>query len=418
MRALQLLSLTASFCASVSFGTAQVPPSLTTLFSSGSFGSLVYGENGALYGTGEGGTVFKLTPSTSPGAAWTETVLHTFTGLDGDGFAPFGGPVFGHGGALYGTTQEGGQTGLGTVYSLVPPSSPGGAWTETVLYSFLGGNDGSFPFTSLVVGKAGALYGTTSVGGIPADCFPYGCGTVFKLAPPASPGGAWIETVLYRFTGGNDGSGPSASLVLGPKGELYGTTEYGGISIGGTAFELTPPASPGGVWMETVLHSFTGEDGDGLNPYAGLVLGPNGVLYGTTTAGGTSGNGIVFELTPPASPGAVWTENVLYSFAGGKHGSEPKGGVVVGGNGALYGTTLSFGASTSCHGVDCGTVFALEPPASPGDAWTQIVLHSFSGDSDGAGPWASVVIGESGALYGTTSVGGPSNAGTVFRLIP
>ena len=417
MRALQLITLTTLLGASVSFSTAQAPPpSLTTLYSSGSFGSLVFGEKGALYGTGEGGAVFKLTPPASPGGVWTETVLHVFTGQDGDGFAPFGGPVFGHGGALYGTTQEGGQLGFGTVYSLVPPASLGGDWTEMVLYSFTGEIDGSGPFASVVIGKDGSIYGTTFVGGGGVGCFGNGCGTVFRLVPPASPGETWMETVLYGFTGGNDGSGPTASLVIGPTGALYGTTEYGGASAGGVVFSLTPPASPDGVWTENVLHTFTGENGDGLHPYAGLVIGQKGALYGTTTAGGTWGKGTVFELTPTASPDAAWTETVLYSFPGRGHGADPMGGVVIGGNGVLYGTALNFGASTSCSGVDCGTVFALLPPASPGDAWSEIVLHSFTGGNDGAGPWASVVIGEHGGLYGTTSVGGSSNAGTVFQV--
>jgi len=422
MRALQLLTVTAALGAWVPLSIAQEPhPVLTPLYNGGSYVSLIFGENGTLYGTGEGGTVFQLTPPASPGAAWTEAVLHDFTGQNGDGMYPFGCPVRGASGTLYGTTQEGGTTGLGTVYALEPPAAPGGAWTETVLYNFMGGSDGSYPFTSVVIGKTGALYGTTAVGGdggSPVGCFGLGCGTVYGLVPPASPGGAWTESVLYSFTGGNDGASPSAGLVIGPTGEIYGTTEYGGAATDGVVFELTPPASPGGAWTETVLHAFTSENGDGVYPYAGLVMGPNGVLYGTTTAGGTSDIGTVFELTPPASPAGAWAETVLYSFAGGSDGAEPKGGVVIGNAGVLYGTTLNFGASTSCPGDNCGTVFALQPSASPGGAWTEIVLHSFAGGSDGAGPWAGLVIGKSGALYGTTSAGGPSNAGTVFEVTP
>jgi uncharacterized repeat protein (TIGR03803 family) len=418
MRVLQLFILAAVFATSVSFSTTQESsPELTTLYSNGSYTSLALGEKAVLYGTGEGGSVFKLIPSASPGGAWTETVLHTFTGQDGDGFAPAGSPALGRSGTLYGITVEGGQTDLGTVYNLIPPASPGGAWTETVLYSFAGGSDGSYPGAGVVIGKAGALYGTTGAGGGGAGCFPYGCGTVFTLAPPASPGLAWMETVLYSFTGGSDGSVPSASLVIGTKGELYGTTEYGGASADGVVFELTPPSSPGGAWTETVLHAFTGQSGDGAFPTAGLVIGKKGVLYGTTSAGGTASNGTVFELSP-ADPGAPWTETVLYSFGGGGQGGDPLGGVVIGQNGVLYGTTLNFGASQLCPGYDCGTVFALQPPASAGDAWTQIVLHNFTGRSDGAGPWAGVVVGESGALFGATSVGGSSNSGTVFKLTP
>jgi uncharacterized repeat protein (TIGR03803 family) len=364
MRPLQFLTVAAAFGVSVSFSIAQEPhPSLTTLYNGGSYGSLIFGQHGALFGTGEGGTVFELIPPPSPGGTWTEAVLHTFTGQNGDGFAPSGSPVRSASATLYGTTQEGGTANLGTVYELVPPASPGAPWTEAVLYSFMGGSDGSYPYTSLIIGPTGALYGTTAVGGdggTPVGCNGLGCGTVFELAPPASPGGTWTETVLYSFTGGVDGSGPSASLVIGTQGQLYGTTEYGGAESDGT----------------------------------------------------------VFELTPPSSPGDVWTETVLYSFVGGSGGSEPMGGVVINQAGVLYGTTLNYGASTTCPGLDCGTVYALKPPASPGAAWTEIVLHNFAGGKDGAGPWATVVIGNSGALYGTTTVDGPAHAGTVFEVTP
>jgi uncharacterized repeat protein (TIGR03803 family) len=422
MRPLQFLTVAAAFGVSVSFSIAQEPhPSLTTLYNGGSYGSLIFGQHGALFGTGEGGTVFELIPPPSPGGTWTEAVLHTFTGQNGDGFAPSGSPVRSASATLYGTTQEGGTANLGTVYELVPPASPGAPWTEAVLYSFMGGSDGSYPYTSLIIGPTGALYGTTAVGGdggTPVGCNGLGCGTVFELAPPASPGGTWTETVLYSFTGGVDGSGPSASLVIGTQGQLYGTTEYGGAESDGTVFELAPPASQGDAWTETVLYAFTGQSGDGINPRAGLVIGSNGALYGTTLSGGTSGVGTVFELTPPASPGDVWTETVLYSFVGGSGGSEPMGGVVINQAGVLYGTTLNYGASTTCPGLDCGTVYALKPPASPGAAWTEIVLHNFAGGKDGAGPWATVVIGNSGALYGTTTVDGPAHAGTVFEVTP
>jgi uncharacterized repeat protein (TIGR03803 family) len=165
------------------------------------------------------------------------------------------------------------------------------------------------------------LYGTTSYGGSSEN------GTVFSLAPPASPGGAWTKATLYNFNGTPDGSSPYYSgVVIGKKGTLYGTTLFGGTAGYGTVFELRPPASPGGVWTEVVLHSFAGGS-DGELPYAGLAIGsgPGGypVLYGTTTYGGTGpctvnypGCGTVFSLTPPASPSGAWTEAVLHNFTG------------------------------------------------------------------------------------------------------
>jgi len=407
MRAIRLLPLYAVLGASIQFSIAQDSgPHLTTIYNNGSWGSLVFGENGALYGFAAG-ELIELTPPASPGGAWTATTLYNPVSL-----VPTAGPVSGKNGTLYGTLLQGGSLLYGTVYDVVPPASPGGAWTENTLYTMTGGLDGMNPLAGVVRGKDGVLYGALMWGGgYPAGCpGPPGCGTVFELAPPASQGGAWVLTVLHDFTGGSDGGNPAASLVIGTKGELYGTTTAGGISGLGTVFELTPPASPGGAWTETVLHAFTGGN-DGAVPTASLVIGKNGELY-STTAGGSSGYGTVFKLTPPASSGGPWTEAVLYGFAGGSDGGSPNG-VVIGKDGVLYGTTGDGGTSTF------GTVFALKPSTSPGGAWTETVLYSFTGGSDGGFPNASLAIGKSGALYGTTSWGGaPSNTGTWFELNP
>lgn len=189
-----------------------------------------------------------------------------------------------------------------------------GAWTETTIHTFGSvSGDGGGPQAALTIAPGGALYGTTFFGGSGTPClFPGGgCGTVFQLTPPAAPGGTWTEAVLYSFEGLNgDGAYPSANLVLGINGVLYGTTQYGGsatsgspctfygVSGCGTVFELTPPAVPGGAWTEKVLHSFTGQHGDGAIPIAGLALGPSGVLYGTTSRGGAAGLGTVFAIKP------------------------------------------------------------------------------------------------------------------------
>ena len=145
------------------------------------------------------------------------------------------------------------------------------------------------------------LYGTTEVGGTQSPCpYYYGCGTVFSLTPPASSGGAWTEKILHIFNGGSDGQWPSAGVIIGPGGVLYGTTTGGGPSDNGTIYSLTPPASPGGEWTEAILYAFSGPDGS--RPAAALLMGPNGVLYGTTYNGGTTwspplpGLGTVFQL--------------------------------------------------------------------------------------------------------------------------
>jgi uncharacterized repeat protein (TIGR03803 family) len=292
------------------------------------FGAVLFDKNGNLYSTARGeylnvaGGVVELMPPAMPGGTWTESTVFTFGTPYAAGKNPFAGLVS-ESGSLYGTDyfygdEPCGVEGCGAVYELTPPAAPGDAWTITSIYDFAGPpDDGGFSWAPLTLGTGGVLYGTTLIGGPGTVCTfePYlisGCGTVFELTPPAAPDGTWTESVLYSFTGVNgDGAYPFAPVVLGKDGALYGTTQYGGITAGspckyvgagatgcGTVFELTPPAEPGGAWIETILHSFTGEDGDGAIPTAGLAMSSKGVLYGTTSAGGTHGNGTVFAVKP------------------------------------------------------------------------------------------------------------------------
>jgi len=186
---------------------------------------------------------------------------------------------------------------------------------------------------------------------------------VYSLTPPASPGGAWTESVLYSFTGTPDGAGPTG-LTLGKGGVLYGITVVGGASGNGTVFSLTPPASPGGAWTESLLYTFTGTSGDGAAPM-GLTAGEGGVLYGTTYTGGLpacpfappdNSCGTVFSLTPPSSAGGAWTETVLHDFMY-TDGAFPTRGVVIGN---ASGRTVLFG-TTDITPFCYGTAFALEP---------------------------------------------------------
>jgi uncharacterized repeat protein (TIGR03803 family) len=250
-------------------------------------------------------------------------VLSTFGGSP-EGATPFAG-VVSEGGSLFGTTLSGGDEGCGggfgcgVVYELTPPAQPGGAWVETTIHTFgETSSDGVNPVAALAVGPGGALYGTTEFGGA-VQCYTVGitttggCGTVFQLVPPSASGAPWTYSVIYNFTGADgDGAVPIAGLVVGKNGTLYGTAlsagsatsdsacpaSYSTVAGCGIVFKLTPPSSPGGAWTETILHSFTGTDGDGAIPYAGLVLSSSGILYGTTTAGGTAGRGTVFAVEP------------------------------------------------------------------------------------------------------------------------
>jgi uncharacterized repeat protein (TIGR03803 family) len=408
--------------ASISYSKGHATPTLTVLHSfqgfpgDGAFpdAPLVIGSGGVLYGStfygGSGiscgvpgcGTVFSLTPPSIPGGDWTETLLHDFAaGGTLDGNYPIGGLAIGAGGVLYGVTYAGGNLSAGTVFSLTPPAGGSGAWIEAVLYNFiLGSKAGAFPISGLVADKKGVLYGTTYFGGAS------GLGTIYSLTPPKSPGGVWIPAVLYSFPGGAAGANPIGGLLLG-SGVLYGTTSAGGASGFGTVYSLTPGS--GGVWTEAVLHSFGGPTADGAIPLSALTLGNAGVIFGTTVGGGAYGRGTAFSLTPPAAPGGSWTESVLYSFTGGSDGGQPRSGVTIV-NGSLFGTTYNGAAG------GYGAVFALIPPTPPSNSWTETVPFSFPGGSAGSNPQAGVVVGAAGLLYGVTYGGGTSNFGTVFSL--
>jgi uncharacterized repeat protein (TIGR03803 family) len=383
---------------------------------------LIADERGALYGvTRQGGarevrgagTVFALIPS---GAGYTKRIIHRFRSFDPkDGEWPAGNLVVDASGSLYGTTQNGGSFGGGTVFKLAP-SGPR-AYRETVLYSFKGGDDGDQPKAGLIADASGALYGTTQDGGNGAGCTG-GCGTVFKLAPARS---GYVESVLYRFQGINDGMWPLAGLTGERSGALYGTTNRGGGTgsrclLGcGTAFKLTPSGSG---YTESILYSF--QDGaDGMWPVAGLTLDAAGALYGTTYFGGNSQNdGVVFKLT---ASGSRYTESVLYRFNGQRDGYWPVGGLIADADGTLYGTTYQGNGSGCAYHNGCGTVFKLAPNAS-GSSYTQTVLYTFHG-RDGARPDTALILSK-GVLYGTTQEGGDlsrctrvtSGCGTAFKL--
>jgi uncharacterized repeat protein (TIGR03803 family) len=313
--------------------------------------SLTLDSFGNLYGTTENGgsylygTAFELTPT--KGGSWTEKVLHNFgSDTDTDGSFPEAALTMDKSGNLYGTTPAGGAYGNGVVFELTP--GEGGTWTETTLHSFSGGvTDGSFPLCWLLRDGSGNLYGTTYQGGT------YGVGTVFKVAPGA--GGNWTETVVYSFNDDNDSkdaNAPYAGLISDGSGNLYGTSYSGGLHNAGAVFELM--AGAGGSWLETVLHSFGDSSTDGYSPMGGLIFDASGNLYGTTYDGGAYGYGAAFELAHNAN--GSWTEKTLHSFNdNGKDGYNPYAGLIFGLDGDLYGTTGSGGSYSE------GTVFGVKP---------------------------------------------------------
>ena len=378
-------------------------------------GQLIADHAGNLYGTTEfGGTsdngvVFELSPPAVREGKWTETVLYRFSG-GSDGIGPNPGLVFDKSGNLYGTTFDGGNCRYycGVVFRLAPPTTQGGAWTETILHAFGGPNssDGGAPTGSLVFDKAGNLYGTTEFGGDVSSC-----GVVFQLSPSALPGGLWTETVLYSFTGIPDGQFPVGYLTIDKQGTVFGTTTEGGTgactdgegsTIGcGTLFELT--SGTGGAWTETVLYNFqTSDSGSALD----LLLDSTGALYGP------AGYDII-KLVPPVRHGDPWTDQVLHQFTGGIRGRYPSSGVISDPGGNLYGTTSANGLFSPY-----GTVYELSPPTMKGRKWTVTTLHRFPGNFSSAQPQGRLLRGRSGALYGTTSADSFGGNGYVFKIIP
>jgi uncharacterized repeat protein (TIGR03803 family) len=287
-------------------------------------GGVILDSTGNLYGTSSSGgigagVVFKLDTTGN------ETVLYSFTG-GADGGNPQAGLIFDSAGNLYGTTYSGGTSGQGVVFKLDTTGH------ETVLYSFMGGADGGSPAAGVIRDSAGNLYGTTVYGGAS------NCGVVFKVDTTRH------EIVLHRFTGGADGCNPYAGVIRDSAGNLVGTTRGGGPGLFG----------PGVVYLvdttgdETVLYSFTGGD-DGGDPYGGVIRDSAGNLYGTTFSGGPSGQGAVFKLDTTGE------ETVLYSFTGGSDGGNPIGGVIRDSAGDLYGTTTAGGKRGG------GVLFKLKP---------------------------------------------------------
>jgi hypothetical protein len=401
-------------------------------------GGVVFDSQGNLYGVlqdyGPGscapignqcGAVFQLAPPAQKGGAWTETLIYKFQGKGAnDGESPNGGLIIDSQGSLYGVTAYGGtgdcvllgvKAGCGTVYEISPPKQKGGAWTETILYSFPTANQGYLPNGNLVFDGAGNLYGATGFGGgkgTTCDPFYQYCGTIFKLRPPRTKGGKWAERVLHSFAAGTDGANPNGGLVLDSSGAVYGTTSSGGNqgckyqgTLGcGIVFKLNPPVGKGRAWSEKLIYVF--KDGnDGATPNGSLIFDVNGRLCGTA-GGGVGQSGVAFRL---AESSGHWKETVLYSFTGRNDGSDAGTGLIFDSAGYLYGTAL--GGQTNE-----GLLFRLKPPAQ-GNLWSFSVLYNFTSAPDGNHPIGTLVLSKAHILFGTAG-GGTANEGSVFSVWP
>jgi uncharacterized repeat protein (TIGR03803 family) len=302
-------------------------------------------------------------------------------------------------------------------FSLALLSNIAQAQSFTVLHAFTGGADGADPLSGVTIGGPGILYGTTYSGGTGENG---NGGVAFKLA---QRGSGWELEPLYEFSGVGEGYAPLGPVTV-RNGALYGTTsEYGGTGSTGTVFELQPPPTACKTsicyWNETILHSFTGAPNDGASPqFTNLVFDQAGNIYGTTQRGGngsgpfcgSSGCGTVFELSPS---GGRWTFSIIHNFqSNGIDGVQPTYGVIFDPAGNLYGTTLYGGNSTQ----EAGTVFELTPS---GGSWAENILYSFFSNSMGAPVDATtLVMDQSGNLYGSTVSGGPHSDGTIYELTP
>jgi len=405
--------------------SAQILTTLASLDqNSGSYtySTLVEGSDGNLYGTAwlggaynsspcffaGCGTIYKVSPSGSL------TVLYNFCPQSPcpDGFSPVAGLLLAQDGNLYGTTTDGAPVqsgGYGTIFRL---TMQGGGISLTTLHRF-NGLDGTNPDGSLIQASDGNLYGITVYGGTNFGCQVLGqaCGTIYKV----SPSGAF--TTLHNFCSEpncTDGALPYAGLIQAADGNLYGTTLLGGsndscgVDACGTIFKMSPSG------QFTTVHSFTLTDGS--QPFAPLVQDNNGNLYGTTYEGGLYNGGVVFKV---GTDGSVTT---LHDFCPEgspvcPDGLSPAAGLVKASDGNFYGSTEAGGMFNSCQGVACGTIFTV----TPGGIWTQ--LYSFQ-NIDGAQPYGGLIVGRDGDLYGTTVLGGTSDncgsdigCGTVFSMI-
>jgi uncharacterized repeat protein (TIGR03803 family) len=385
-------------------------------------------SSGLFYGVA-GDVIYQLSPPTAAQPKWTYTVIYG-NDTTGNPAAPVGfynafvdasnGIVY-----YYGAGQNG-----SAIVSLTPPSSGTGQWTPTVLHTFSSttGIDGAAPQGPLTMDANGALYGTSYYGGGTGCVNNFGCGMVFKLAPPTVQGQAWTFSVLYKFSGGAGGYGPGDGVILDKDGNLYGSTRFDYPSQKSLIFKLTPPTGAG-EWTESVLYRFYPTS----NCYSSgpLTIDANGALYGAFSAyasvfgnctnAGDNANEYVFQLAPSKSDPDIWVRTYLHTFtssnlAAGYRLTAP---VTVDAGGNVYGATLGGGTA------DTGTVFVMRPRAKVTGKWNYQALFDFSAttgkynkNTTGAYPDGGLLIDSAGNLYGATRGGGSGGYGVLFSLTP
>jgi uncharacterized repeat protein (TIGR03803 family) len=376
---------------------------------------MIAGPDGSLYGTtlyggylncpagfGDGcGTVYRLSPS---GGSWTESTLYQFRGGQ-DGSNNYSTLTLDSAGNVYGVTDGG--TPWNAIFRLTA-GDPGKRWHFALLYKFKGQRDGGWPLTPLFVDSSGAIYGASSAGGL-GGCGQYGCGAIFQLVPPTHKDGPWTAHVLYEFQGANDGGSPS-TMIMDSTGTIYGTTSYGGefnknCPLGcGVIFQLFPV---NGTWAYKVLYAFHGAPHE--SPWGNLVQDASGNLFGLSGAY-SSGYGDIFELSPPAGGSGLWNLSYIHRTY---HNQQryPATNLTLGPNGSLYGDIYGD------QDLNAGYIFQLTPPTQPGGAWTYTTLVDFNQPPyPGENP-CGVVVGLQGDIYSPLSGGGYGN-GNIVSVVP
>jgi len=382
-----------------------------------------------------------------PASAQTESVIYNFALGSGVGGGPSGSLIADSAGNLYGAARS--DTYYGAAYELIPSS--GGVWTLRILHEFTS-SDGVGPSTGFTMDTAGNLYAADLYGG-------NGYGAIFELKPISN--GTWKVQVLYKFVNnGTDGHYPGATLTMDAAGNLYGTTQEGGLKNVGVVFELTPYAGGGGwkekilyslpykqklwnfsnypitldsagnlygvtdiggandvgfvfkltptskgPWNLTTLFSFNSTGSAPFVPFSGVVFDSAGNLYGITALGGTEGYGTVYQLSP--SSDGTWTERDIVDFPSScSPACKPESGIILDSAGNIFGTTP----------YAAGIAYEVSPNGD--GTWTLTDLHNFGSGTDGADPGYGGLLDVSGKLYGTTIVGGTAGRGTVFEITP
>jgi hypothetical protein len=373
-------------------------------------------KNGAIYGVLNRTRVIRLSSPAAGRTAWVQTELHA----DPRGINP--GLMVGPDGSIYGTTPGQSASDNGSVFMLSPPGPGNTAWIKTELYRFRGGSDGAHPFAVLLL-RGRSLYGMTSTSGTVGcrDCKP---GVAFRLVRSLKDD-KWRFSVIYRFGAYEEMPQNDDPFAIDDAGTLYATSPSGGVGCErgcGTVYQLSPEtADRDALWTKKIIHSFKGGTA-GFQPSANVVIDRNGILYGSAAYEPSCSPynycHAIFKLTRPKTGQPTWAIEYLYRFeSAGEGGLYVEAPLVVDGSGAVYGVAGPRGVVNSpCEFDDvnnCGSIFRLDPPASPSERWIKTELYKFNQERGFPTP---IVLGPKRTLYGTTLTGGKLGSGTLFKL--